>query len=326
MKIVVLDGQVENPGDLSWEGFEQQGELTIYSLAPSADKEEVIHHIGGSPIVITNKVPITEEILAACPGIRYIGLLSTGYNIIDLEATAKRGIPVTNIPNYSTQTVAQHTFALLLELCARTGDHARAVKEGRWCTCPDFCFWDYPIVELHGKTMGLIGFGNIGQAVARIAQAFGMEVLLYSRTRRPELETDHCKYTDLDSLLAKSDIISLHCPLFPETTGMINKENIAKMKDGVFLINTARGPLVEEQDLADALRTGKIGAAALDVLSREPALPDNPLLEAPNCLITPHIAWAAREARQRLMDVAVGNLEAFLAGEKRNVVNLCWNS
>lgn len=322
MKIVVLDGQVENPGDLSWEGFEKQGELIVYDRTPLHDTAEIIRRIGDAPVVITNKTPITEEVLEACPQVRYIGVLATGYNIVDTHAAASRGIPVTNIPGYGTETVAQFTFSLLLELCAHVGHHDQAVKEGRWSSCPDFCFWDFPMVELNGKTMGLIGFGRIGQAVARIAQAFGMKVLVYSRTKRAELETEHCRFADLDQVFAKADVISLHCPLFPDTEGIINQQSIGKMKDGVFLINTARGQLIVEQDLADALNCGKVGAAAVDVVSKEPLDEKNPLLTAKNCMITPHIAWAAREARQRLMDAAVGNLEAFLAGQPRNVVNL----
>lgn len=322
MKIVVLDGIVENPGDLSWEGFERLGELTVYDRTPYGDTEEIIRRIGDAEVVITNKVPITEEIFGACPSIRYVGVLATGYNIIDGAAAAKRGIPVTNIPGYGTEAVAQHTFALLLELCAHVGHHDQAVKAGRWSSCPDFCFWEFPMVEIYGKTLGLIGFGSIGQAVARIARAFGMEVLVYSRTRREELETEHVRFTDLDTLLANADVVSLHCPLFPETEGIINGESIGKMKDGAILINTARGPLLVEADVAEALECGKLAGAAMDVVSQEPIRKDNPLLKAKNCIITPHIAWAAKEARQRLMDIAVGNLEAFLQGKSRNVTNL----
>lgn len=320
MKIVVLDGIVENPGDLSWEGFERLGELTVYDRTPYHDTEEIIRRIGDASAVITNKVPITEEIFTACPGIRYVGVLATGYNIIDVKAAAKRGIAVTNIPGYSTETVAQHTFALLLELCAHVGAHDQAVKAGRWSACPDFCFWDFPLMELHGKTMGLIGFGKIGQAVARIAQAFGMEVLVYNRTVRPELETEHVRFTDLPTVLKEADVLSLHCPLFPETEGIINRERIDCMKDGAFLINTSRGPLIVEADVADALNAGKLGGAAMDVVAKEPMDPHSPLLTAKNCVITPHIAWAAREARQRLMDIAVGNLEAFCQGKPCNTV------
>lgn len=321
MKIVILDGYTENPGDLSWEGFERLGELTLYDRTPVKDKEEIRGRIGDAEIVITNKTPLTREIIEACPGIQYIGALSTGYNVIDIEAAREHGIPVSNIPAYGTDAVAQFTFAMLLDICHHAAYHSRAVHEGQWSSCADFCFWDYPLIELAGKTMGIVGFGRIGQAVGRLANAFGMRVLANAAHRRPELETDICRYAELEELFARSDIISLHCPLFPATEGMINKESIAKMKDGVILLNTGRGPLVVEQDLADALNSGKVYAAGVDVVSAEPIQKDNPLLTAKNCLITPHIAWASKESRQRLMDTAVGNLEAFLAGRPVNVVN-----
>lgn len=322
MKIVILDGYTENPGDLSWEGFERLGELTIYDRTPVQDKREIQNRIGSAEIVITNKTPLTREIIEACPQIRYIGALSTGYNVIDIEAAREQGIPVSNIPAYGTDAVAQFTFAMLLDICHHAAHHSQAVHEGRWSSCADFCFWDYPLMELSGKTMGIIGFGRIGRAVGRLANAFGMKVLAYAPHKRPELETNTCRYTELDELFVKSDVISLHCPLFPETEGMINKESISRMKDGVILLNTGRGPLIVEQDLADALNRGKVYAAGLDVVSVEPIREDNPLLMAKNCLITPHIAWASKESRQRLMDTAVGNLEAFLAGRPVNVVNL----
>jgi len=321
MKIVVLDGYAENPGDLSWAGFEALGELTVYERVEDTRTEAVKEMIGDAQIVITNKCPITRELLEACPRIRYVGVLATGYNIVDVDAAKEKGIPVTNIPGYGTETVAQYTFALLLELCCYVGHHSREVQKGRWAKARDFCFWDYPLTELAGKTMGLIGFGRIGQAVARIAQAFGLQVLVYSRTRKPELETKTCRFVSLDELLAASHIISLHCPLFPETRKIINRETIAKMRDGVILLNTARGALLQEAAVAEALKSGKIGAAALDVLCQEPADAANPLLKQENCLITPHIAWAAREARGRLMQIAVDNLKAFLSGESLNVVN-----
>ena len=321
MKIVILDGYTENPGDLSWEGFEALGELTVYDRVEDTRTENVKRLIGDAELVITNKCPITRELLEACPQIRYIGVLATGYNVVDVDAAREKGIPVTNIPGYGTTTVAQYTFALLLELCCHVGHHSQEVKKGRWAAGKDFCFWDYPMMELGGKTMGLIGFGRIGQAVAKLAEAFGMQVLVYSRTGRPELETGACRFVDLEELLAKSDVISLHCPLFPETKGIINAETIAKMKEGVLLINTARGPLIEEAALAEALKNGKVAAAALDVMGQEPVNGDNPLLALDNCLITPHIAWAAKEARERLMDIAVNNLKGFLSGEPQNVVN-----
>ena len=321
MKIVILDGYTENPGDLSWEGFERLGELTVYERTPVQDKQEIQNRIGNAEIVITNKTPLTREIIEACPQIRYIGALSTGYNVIDIEAAKKHGIPVTNIPAYGTDAVAQFTFAMLLDICHHAAHHSQAVYEGRWSACPDFCFWDYPLIELAGKTMGIVGFGRIGQAVGRLANAFGMKVLAYAPHKRPELETEICHYVELPELLSKADVISLHCPLFPATEGMINKESIAMMKDGAILLNTGRGPLIVEQDLADALNSGRLYAAGVDVVSVEPIREDNPLLKAKNCLITPHIAWASKESRQRLMDTAVGNLKAFLAGEPVNVVN-----
>ncbi|MCI9251817.1 MAG: D-2-hydroxyacid dehydrogenase [Lachnospiraceae bacterium] len=321
MKIVILDGYTENPGDLSWEGFERLGEVTLYDRTPVKDAKEIQNRIGDAKIVITNKTPLTRETIEACPQIRYIGALSTGYNVIDIEAAREREIPVSNIPAYGTDAVAQFTFALLLDICHHAAHHSQAVHEGRWSSCADFCFWEYPLIELAGKTMGIVGFGRIGQAVGRLANAFGMKVLAYAAHRRPELETEACRYVELEELFARSDIISLHCPLFPETEGMINKESIAGMKDGVVILNTGRGPLIVEQDLADALNSGKVYAAGLDVVSAEPISEDNPLLTAKNCLITPHIAWASKESRQRLMDTAVGNLEAFLAGTPVNVVN-----
>ena len=319
MKIVILDGYTENPGDLSWEGFEDLGELTVYERTPVNDKNEIRKRIGDAEIVITNKTPLTQETIESCPRIRYIGALSTGYNVIDIEAAKEQGIPVTNIPSYGTDAVAQFTFAMLLDICHHAAHHSQAVYEGRWSACPDFCFWDYPLIELAGKTMGIVGFGRIGQAVGRLANAFGMKVLAYAPHKRPELETEICHYVELPELLSKADVISLHCPLFPATEGMINKESIAMMKDGAILLNTGRGPLIV--DLADALNSGRLYAAGVDVVSVEPIREDNPLLKAKNCLITPHIAWASKESRQRLMDTAVGNLKAFLAGEPVNVVN-----
>lgn len=321
MKIVILDGYTENPGDLSWDGFAALGELTVYDRTEDTGTEALKERIGEAEIVITNKCPLTRELLEACPQIRYIGVLATGYNIVDVDAAREKGIPVTNIPGYGTETVAQYTFALLLELCCHVGHHSREVEKGRWAREKDFCFWDYPMTELAGKTLGLIGFGRIGQAVARIAQAFGMKVLVYSRTRKPELESRTCRFVSLEALLAVSDVISLHCPLFPETKEIINKETISRMKDGVRLLNTSRGPLIQEDDLAEALKSGKVAAAALDVLCQEPASPSNPLPGLENCLITPHIAWAAKEARERLMQIAVNNLKAFLEGKPENVVN-----
>lgn len=318
MKIVILDGYTENPGDLSWEGFEKLGDLTVYDRTP-ADK--IVERIGDADVVYTNKTPITRETLDACPNVKFIGVLATGYNVIDVEAAKEKAIPVSNIPTYGTDAVAQFTIALLLELCHHIGDHSNAVKNGEWTNNPDWCFWNYPLIELAGKTMGVIGFGRIGQRTAEIAQALGMKILAYDAYKNPELESESCKYVELEELLANSDVISLHCPLFPETEGIINKDTIAKMKDGVMILNTSRGPLIVEEDLRDALNSGKVAGAGLDVVSKEPIEMDNPLLSAKNIIITPHIAWAPKESRQRLMDIAVDNLKGFKEGKPINVVN-----
>lgn len=319
MKIVILDGYTENPGDLSWDALREFGELTVYDRTPYED-EEIARRIGDAEIVFTNKVPISRSTLKACPNVKYISVLATGYNIVDGKAAAERGIPVSNVPAYGTDSVGQFAIALLLELCHHVAHHSEAVHQGRWEINPDWCFWDYPLIELAGKTMGIIGFGRIGQTTGRIAKALGMKVLAYSRSVREEGKAI-ADYVDLDTLLASSDVIALHCPLFPETEGIINKENIAKMKDGVIIINNSRGQLVVEQDLADALNSGKVYAAGLDVVSAEPIRGDNPLLKAKNCLITPHISWAPKESRQRIMDCSRDNLKAFLAGRPVNVVN-----
>jgi glycerate dehydrogenase len=319
VKIVVLDGYTENPGDLSWEGFSQLGSVTVYDRT---NADQIVQRIGDAQAVITNKVPITAEILAACPSITYIGVLATGYNVIDTEAAAQRGIVVTNIPSYGTQAVAQYTFALLLELCHHIGHHNRSVQEGRWAQSIDFCYWDYPLIELAGKTMGIIGFGRIGRAVAALAQAFGMKVLAYSPSRDPRDEHDMCSYADFDEVLASSDVLSLHTPLTEKTSKMINQSTISRMKDHVMIINTSRGQVIDEHDLRDALITGKVAGAAVDVVSSEPISGDNPLLGLDNCIITPHIAWASKASRQRLMNIAVDNLRAFIAGKPVHVVNL----
>lgn len=317
MKIVILDGYTENPGDLSWDGFAALGELTVYDRTPT---DQILSRIGNAEIVITNKTPLTRETFAACPSIRYVGVLATGYNVVDGEAAKEKGIPVTNIPTYGTTAVAQMVFALLLEICHHVGEHSEAVCNGDWTRSPDFCFWNTPLIELAGKTIGIIGFGRIGQNTAQIAKAFGLNVLAYDEYPN---EAAHAfgDYVTLDELLAQSDIISLHCPLFPTTQGIINKDSIAKMKDGVILINTSRGPLIVEEDLAKALDSGKVYAAGLDVVSSEPIREENPLLTAKNCIITPHIAWAPKESRARLMDIAVANLKAFLDNKPVNVVN-----
>jgi len=316
MKIVILDGYTENPGDLSWGGFEALGRLTVYDRTP-ADK--ITERIGDAKIVITNKTPLSAETVAACPHIKYVGLLSTGYNVVDLAATNALGIVVCNIPAYGTAAVGQFAIALLLEICHRIGHHDRAVRQGRWQNSPDFCFWDYPLIELAGKTMGIVGFGRIGKVTGRIAKAMGMHIIAYDEQQDDE-GREIADYVPLNELYAKSDVISLHCPLFPSTQGMVNKDSIAQMKDGVILINNARGPLIAEQALADALESGKVAAAGLDVLSCEPPTADNPLLKAKNCIITPHISWAPVESRARLMDIAVANLSAFLGGNPMNVV------
>ena len=319
MKIVILDGRALNPGDLSYDCINQFGDVDLYQHTDS--KEETIARIGDAQIVLTNKVPITEDILSACPNIRLICVLATGYNIVDCNAAARRQIPVCNVPSYGTAAVAQFTLALMLELCHRIGLHDAVVHDGKWCRCANFCFWDTPQMELGGKTIGIIGFGRIGQAVARLAAAFGMNVLAYSRTQRP-VEGLDVKYVDLDTLLANSDFVSLHCPLFPETEKLINKQTISQMKDGAYLINTSRGGVLDEQAVADALRSGKLAGAAVDVVSQEPMKEENPLLTAPNCIITPHIAWAPTESRQRLLDCVVENIRCFLKGTPQNVVNL----
>ena len=318
MKIVVLDGYTLNPGDISWEGLEALGEVTVYDRTKP---EEVVERIGDAEVVYTNKTPITRDTLDQCGNIRFIGVLATGYNIIDIEAAKEKGIPVSNIPTYGTAAVSQFAIALLLELCHHMGEHSDAVKNGEWTSNPDWCFWKYPLVELAGKTMGIVGFGRIGQDTGKIAQALGMKVLAFDAYKRPELESETCRYADLDTLLAESDVISLHCPLFPDTEGIINKDTIAKMKTGVMIINDSRGPLIVEEDLRDALNSGKVAGAALDVVSTEPIKMDNPLLSAKNVILTPHIAWAPKESRQRLMDIAVENLQCFVDGAPQNVVN-----
>ncbi len=317
MKIVVLDGYTLNPGDLNWDGFAALGEVTVYERTPA---EEIVSRIGNADAILTNKTPITRDTLEKCPGVKYIGVLATGYNVVDTAAAKDRGIPVCNIPSYGTAAVGQFAIAMLLEICHHVAHHSDAVHSGRWSSNPDWCFWDYPLIELEGKTMGIIGFGRIGQRTGEIAKALGMRVVAYDAYQN---DTGRAigSYVDLDTLLKESDVISLHCPLFPETQGIVNKNTIAKMKDGVIILNNSRGPLVVEQDLADALNSGKVYAAGLDVVSEEPINPANPLLSAKNCLITPHISWASKESRGRLMDMAVQNLAAWVAGTPTNVVN-----
>ena len=314
-KIVVLEGYTLHPGDLSWDGLKQFGEVTVYDRT---SRQDTAARIGDALVVLTNKTPISREVLEGCPNVRYIGVLATGYNVVDVDAAKERGITVTNIPTYGTAAVAQYTFALLLELCHQAGMHSESVHGGKWQENGDFCYWLTPQMELDGKTIGIIGFGRIGKAVARIALAFGMKVLVYDQYfQKGEMEVSD---VELDDLLKNSDVITLHCPLTKENQGLICAENIAKMKDGVLLLNDARGGLVEEQALAEALRSGKVAGAAVDVVSEDPISGRNPLLSAPNCIITPHIAWASLEARRRLMGVAVENVSAFLSGRPVNLV------
>ena len=318
MKIVILDGYALNPGDLSWNCIAQFGEVTVYDRTPA---ELIVPRIGDAEIILLNKTPITEETLAACPSIKLICVLATGYNVVDCEAAKLRGIPVCNVPAYGTAAVAQFTFALLLELCHQVGLHSESVHNGDWCRSIDFCYWKTPQMELAGKTMGIIGFGRIGRAVGQIAKAFGMRVIAYNRSHCAEGEAIG-EYVDLDTLFRQSDIISLHCPLTPQTSELINNDSISKMKDGVILLNTARGGLVNENDLAKALTAGKLRGAAVDVVSAEPMAADNPLLNALNCIITPHMAWAPLESRQRIMDCTVRSIQAFLDGQPINTVNM----
>lgn len=317
MNIVVLDGHTLNPGDLRWDELQALGPCEIFDRTPPG---QILARAAAAEIILTNKVPLTRETIAALPQLRYIGVLATGYNIVDVIAARARAIPVTNAPDYSTRSVAQLVFALLLELTHHAGHHAQTVREGRWSRNADFCYWDYPLLELDGLKLGIIGFGRIGREVARLAQAFGLRVLVHSRTQ-PAQPPDGVTFVSLEALLQQSDIVSLHCPLTPETQHLINTPRLAQMKPGAFLINTSRGPLVEESALAHALNSSRLAGAALDVLSTEPPPLDNPLIIAKNCLITPHVGWATRAARERLMRITVANLRAFLAGRPQNVVN-----
>ncbi len=318
MNIVVLDGYTLNPGDLSWAGLEELGNVTLYERT---ELQDIVERIGNAEIVITNKTPITEETLVACPNIQYVGVLATGYNVVDVTAAKKYGVVVTNIPTYGTTAVGQFVFALLLELCHHVGDHSNAVNQGDWERSLDFCFWNHPLVELADKTFGVLGFGRIGQNATKVAQGFGMKVIAHDPLMQEGQTVAGVLMVSLDTLLAEADVISLHCPLFPETQGIINKKSIAKMKDGVKIINTSRGQLIVEEDLAAALASGKVSGAAVDVLSVEPPKGRNLLIEAKNCLVTPHIAWAPKESRARLMNIAVENLSAFLKNEPVHVVN-----
>ena len=316
MNIVILDGYTSNPGDLSWDGIAKHGSLTVYDHTPSA---LTIQRACDAEIVISNKTVLGAAEIDQLPKLRYIGLLSTGYNIVDLDAAKRCGVAVTNIPAYSTPSVAQLVFALLLEICNNAGAHSVSVRAGEWESSRDFCYWKFPLMELSGKTIGIVGMGSIGRATAKIAKAFGLNVIACGR-RGAKGETDGVILTSLENVLSSSDIVSLHCPLFPETVGLINRETIAMMKHGAILINTSRGGVLNETDVAEALADGRLGGAGVDVLSTEPPKPDNPLLSAPNCVITPHIAWATREARTRLIHILEENLSAFLAGTPQNIV------
>lgn len=316
MKIVILDAYAANPGDLSWDEFAALGELTVYDRTA---QEDAAARIGDAEVVFINKVRLTDKIFAACPNLKLVSILATGYNIVDLAAAKRRGITVCNVPGYSTRAVVQMTFALLLEICQQVGLHSGAVHTGRWQTCPDFCFWDRPLIELDGKTMGIVGYGAIGSAVGTVAQALGMKLLVTARHEKPVPEG--ARFVSLPELLAQSDVVSLHCPQTAENARMIDAGALAQMKDGAILLNTARGGLLDEQAVADALRSGKLLAAGMDVVSAEPIRADNPLLTAPNCFLTPHIAWAPLETRRRLQAISAENLRAFLAGKPQNVVN-----
>lgn len=320
VKIVVLDGYRENPGDLSWESLEALGDLTVYDRTSYEDSPLIAERIGDAEIVITNKTPVSKATIDKCPNIRMITVLATGYNITDYIYAKEKGIIVCNVPTYGTASVSQFSIALLLEICHHIGHHSQAVQEGRWASNPDWCFWDYPLIELENKTIGIIGFGRIGKSEGRIAKALGMKVIAYDFHPSDEGRAI-AEYVDLDTLYRSSDVISLHCSLNAGNTGMINKQAIAKMKDRVILINNARGQLINEQDVADALNSGKIAAAGLDVVYTEPIRDDNPLLKARNCIITPHISWAPKESRQRIMECTAKNIEMYLKGSPVNVVN-----
>ena len=320
MKIVVLDGYAENPGDISWAPLEALGELTVYDRTSLTESPLIAQRIGDAEITVTNKTPITRAVIDACPNLKAIAVLATGYNVVDTVYAREKAIPVMNVPVYGTDNVAQYAIALLLEACSHIGHHDRSVHAGDWTKSIDFCYWQRPLIEVSGKTAGIIGFGRIGMAVARILRAMNVRVLAYSRTERAEGRT-LADYVPLDDLLTQSDFIFLHCPLTPETDGIINAANIAKMKDGVIIVNNGRGQLIAEEDLAAALTSGKVGGAAVDVASTEPIMADNPLLHAPNCIITPHISWATKEARERIMQMTADNVRAFMDGTPTNVVN-----
>ena len=318
MKIVVLDGYTLNPGDLNWDALKALGDVEIYERSNPA---EVLERATGADILLTNKTPLGKDILEQLPVVKFISLLATGYNVVDVQFAKQKGIVVSNVPGYGTASVVQMTFALLLEFCLHAQRHSDAVAAGRWSSSKDFCFWDYPLVELQDKTLGIIGFGDIGKKVADVASAFGMQIVANSRTQSDQGHRKNFKWVTLDELLRQADVVSIHSPLTPETTGLINKQTLQLMKPSAFLINTSRGPIIVDQDLADALNNGTIAGAGIDVLSAEPPTADNPLLKAKNCIITPHISWATKEARARLLDIAVNNAKSFLEGRAVNVVN-----
>jgi len=318
MKIVILDGYTLNPGDLSWDELQRLGDVVIHDRTPV---DQVVERAHGAEVIFTNKTPISEEAIDQLPSLKYIGVLATGYNIVNTDAAKARGVIVANVPGYGTSSVVQMTFALLLELCLHVQRHSDTVMEGKWAKSPDWCYWDYPLVELSGKTIGIIGFGRIGQQVGDVATAFGMKIIGNSRHWTDQSHRPNFRWAEIPDLLEQSDVVSIHCPLFPETKGLINKESLGSMKRTAFLLNTSRGPIIVDQDLADALNNDVIAGAGIDVLSAEPPAKDNPLFTAKNCIITPHIAWATKEARGRLMDITVSNLSAFLNGNRVNVVN-----
>ncbi len=321
MKIVVLDGYTENPGDLSWGPLEALGELTVYDRTDATDQALIAARIGEAEIAVTNKTPVSRAVMDACPNLRFIAVLATGYNVVDVAYAREKGVPVSNVPDYGARAVSQFAIGLLLEICHHIGYHSDTVHAGKWTGCQDWCYWDWPLIELAGKTYGLLGCGNIGVHTAAVAKALGMHVIACARSRRPEAVALGVEFVDLEALFARSDVLGLHMPLTAENTGIINKDNIAKMKDGVIIINNSRGQMVVDRDLADALNSGKVAAAGLDVISEEPIRADDPLLTAKNCIITPHMSWGAKESRQRIMDATAENIRAFLAGSPVHVVN-----
>jgi len=318
MKIVILDGYTLNPGDLSWDELRKLGDVTIYDRTPV---DKVVERATGAEIIFTNKTPVTEDAINSLPSLKFIGVLATGYNIVNTDAAKAKGIVVANVPGYGTASVAQLTIALLLELCVHVQAHSDTVRAGKWAKSADWSYWDYPLVELSGKTIGIIGFGRIGQQVGDVATAFGMNIIGNSRTRSDQSHRANFRWAEIPDLLEQSDVVSIHCPLFPETKGLINKDSLQTMKKSAFLLNTSRGPIIVDEDLAEALNNDVIAGAGIDVLSVEPPSADNPLFAAKNCVITPHIAWATKEARARLMDTTISNLTAFLNGNPVNVVN-----